>query len=136
MVLVVEDNPVNQQVIGAMLHQLGADVILADNGQKAVDQVLMEAERISVILMDVQMPVMDGYEATRQIRHWEALQGRQALPIIAVTADAFAEDQTRCREAGMDDFLAKPIKLSALGDLLHRYDTKPVRAQSQPVSAL
>ena len=128
MVLVVEDNLVNQQVIGAMIRQLGVDVVVVDNGQKAVDKVLSEAERIAVILMDVQMPVLDGYEATRQIRAWEALQGRQPLPIIAVTADAFAEDQMRCREAGMDDFLAKPIKLSALADLLHRYDTtKPIQ---------
>jgi CheY-like chemotaxis protein len=91
-----------------------------DNGQKAVDKVLLEADRISVILMDVQMPVLDGYEATRQIRAWEALEGRQALPIVAVTADAFVEDQTRCRDAGMDEFLAKPIKLAALADVLHR----------------
>ena len=120
MVLVVEDNRVNQQVIGAMLHQLGFDVMLVDNGQLAVERVLSEADRISVILMDVQMPVLDGYEATRQIRAWETLQSRKPLPIIAVTADAFVEDQTRCRDAGMDDFLAKPIKLSALADVLHR----------------
>ena len=120
MVLVVEDNPVNQQVISAMLRQLGFDVVLVDNGQKAVDKVLLEADRISVILMDVQMPVLDGYEATRQIRAWEAREGRQALPIVAVTADAFVEDQTRCRDAGMDEFLAKPIKLAALADVLHR----------------
>jgi signal transduction histidine kinase/CheY-like chemotaxis protein len=130
MVLVVEDNPVNQQVISAMLRQLGFDVLLVDNGQKAVDKVLLEADRISVILMDVQMPVLDGYEATRQIRTWEALEGRQAMPIIAVTADAFVEDQTRCREAGMDEFLAKPIKLGALADVLHRcYTPSPVREQ-------
>jgi len=120
MVMVVEDNPVNQQVISAMLRQLGFDVVLVDNGQKAVDKVLLQADRISVILMDVQMPVLDGYEATRQIRAWEAAEGRQALPIIAVTADAFVEDQTRCRAAGMDEFLAKPIKLGALVDVLHR----------------
>jgi signal transduction histidine kinase/CheY-like chemotaxis protein len=123
MVLVVEDNPVNQQVISAMLRQLGFDVVLVDNGQKAVDKVLLEADRISVILMDVQMPVLDGYEATRQIRAWETLEGRQALPIVAVTADAFVEDQTRCRDAGMDEFLAKPIKLAALADVLHRCHT-------------
>ena len=123
MVLVVEDNPVNQQVISAMLRQLGFDVFLVDNGQKAVDKVLLEADRISVILMDVQMPVLDGYEATRLIRAWEALEGRQALPIVAVTADAFVEDQMRCREAGMDEFLAKPIKLGALADVLHRCHT-------------
>jgi signal transduction histidine kinase len=128
MVLVVEDNPVNQQVISAMLRQLGCEVLLVDNGQKAVDKVLLEADRISVILMDVQMPVLDGYEATRQIRAWEAREGRQALPIIAVTADAFVEDQLRCRDAGMDEFLAKPIKLGALADLLHRcHAPRPVQ---------
>ena len=120
-ILVVEDNLVNQQVIGAMLHQLGFEVLLVDNGKMAVDTVLKEADRLTAILMDVQMPVLDGYEATRQIRAWEAQMGREALPIIAVTADAFAEDQTRCRDAGMDDFLPKPIKSSALSEVLERW---------------
>jgi|GEM_PF-2067685 len=120
LILVVEDNRVNQQVIGAMLHQLGFEVMVVDNGQMAVDTVMLQADRISSILMDVQMPVLDGYEATRQIRAWENLQGRSPLPIIAVTADAFEDDQTRCQEAGMDDFLPKPIKTTALADVLQR----------------
>jgi len=104
-----------------MLHQLGFEVLLVENGKMAVDTVLKEADRLTAILMDVQMPVLDGYEATRQIRAWEAQMGREALPIIAVTADAFAEDQTRCRDAGMDDFLPKPIKSSALSEVLERW---------------
>lgn len=120
LILVVEDNRINQQVIRAMLHQLGLEVLVVDNGQMAVDMVMLEADRISSILMDVQMPVLDGYEATRQIRAWEALQGRTPLPIIAVTADAFEEDQARCQDAGMDDFLPKPIKTAALAEVLQR----------------
>lgn len=117
-ILVAEDNRVNQLVIKAMLHQLGFQVVTVDNGQLAVERVMLEADDLSAILMDVQMPVLDGHEATRQIRHWETVQGRAPLPIIAVTADAFIEDQARCREAGMDHFLPKPIKLSALTEVL------------------
>ncbi len=130
LILAVEDNRVNQQVIRAMLHQLGFEVMVVDNGQMAVDLVMLEADRISSILMDVQMPVLDGYEATRRIRAWEAEQGRVPLPIIAVTADAFEEDKQRCREAGMDDFLAKPIRTWALAEVLQRVHmaSAPTRA--------
>ncbi len=120
-VLVVEDNRVNQQVICAMLKKLGFDVMVVDNGQLAVETVMREADLYSAILMDVQMPVLDGYEATRQIRAWEVGQSRQPLPIIAVTADAFVDDQARCRDAGMDDFLPKPIKSMALAEVLQRW---------------
>lgn len=120
-VLVVEDNRINQQVIGAMLTKLGFDVVMADNGQLAIDRVMESADQLNAVLMDVQMPVLDGYEATRRIRAWEVQQGRAALPIIAVTADAFAEDQIRCQEAGMNDFLPKPIKASALAEMLSRW---------------
>lgn len=123
-VLVVEDNRINQQVISAMLAKLGFDVLLADNGQLAVDLVMEQANDIVAVLMDVQMPVLDGYEATKRIRSWEAAQGRSPLPIIAVTADAFAEDQARCRDAGMDDFLPKPIKAHALAEVLARWQTR------------
>ncbi len=131
-VLVVEDNGVNQQVICAMLNQLGFEVIAVDNGQLAVERVMQEADAISAILMDVQMPVLDGYEATRQIRDWESSQGRSALPIIAVTADAFIEDQARCRQAGMDHFLPKPIKLSALSEVLHAFQTVQADRSTHP----
>jgi signal transduction histidine kinase/CheY-like chemotaxis protein len=131
-VLVVEDNRVNQQVICAMLNQLGFEVIAVDNGQLAVERVMQEADTISAILMDVQMPVLDGYEATRQIRDWESFQGRSALPIIAVTADAFIEDQARCRDAGMDHFLPKPIKLSALSEALCAFQTVQADLSTRP----
>jgi CheY-like chemotaxis protein len=131
-VLVVEDNRVNQQVICAMLNQLGFEVIAVDNGQLAVERVMQEADAISAILMDVQMPVLDGYEATRQIRDWESFQGRSALPIIAVTADAFIEDQARCRDAGMDHFLPKPIKLSALSEALCAFQTVQADLSTRP----
>ena len=122
-VLVVEDNRINQQVIGAMLHKLGVDVLMADNGQMAIDMVMANKGQLTAVLMDVQMPVLDGYQATAQIREWERQHGRPELPIIAVTADAFAEDQARCLVSGMNDFLPKPIQASALAQVLSRWQT-------------
>ncbi len=122
-VLVVEDNRINQQVIGAMLNKLGVEVVMADNGQSAIDTVMADPGRLTAVLMDVQMPVLDGYQATARIRDWERAQGRSPLPIIAVTADAFAEDQARCLQAGMNDFLPKPIKAAALADVLMRWQS-------------
>jgi len=119
-VLVVEDNRINQRVIEAMLHKLGVEVVLADNGQAAIDMVMADG-RFTVVLMDVQMPVLDGYQATARIRAWEAEHQRVPLPIVAVTADAFADDQARCLQAGMNDFLPKPIKTSSLAAMLLRW---------------
>jgi signal transduction histidine kinase/ActR/RegA family two-component response regulator len=119
-VLVVEDNRINQRVIEAMLHKLGVEVVLADNGQAAIDMVMADG-RFTVVLMDVQMPVLDGYQATARIRAWEAEHQRAPLPIVAVTADAFADDQARCLQAGMNDFLPKPIKTASLAAMLLRW---------------
>ncbi|WP_374327389.1 ATP-binding protein [Azonexus sp.] len=120
-VLIVEDNRTNQRVAGALLKKLGLQSVIAENGQQAVERVINEADTIDLILMDIQMPVLDGYGATRQIRAWEQERQRPALPIIALTADAFPEDQARCREAGMDDYLAKPVHIDALTAALSRY---------------
>ncbi len=103
-VLLVEDNPFNQQVGRELLLQAGADVSVAGNGQEALDA--MARERFDCVLMDVQMPVMDGLEATRRIRQDARL--RDTL-VIAMTANAGLEDRTRCLQAGMDEFLSKPV---------------------------
>ena len=119
-VLVVEDNAVNRIFIKALLGKLGLKFTLAHDGQHAVDAIT-RGERPDVVLMDIQMPVMDGYAATERIRQWEAAGGHPRLPIIALTADAFEDDQQRCRAAGMDDFLAKPVAVDALRSALGKW---------------
>ncbi len=113
-VLIVEDNPVNQRVLAGMLRRLGYACDVVSDGQRGVDAA--RARAYPLILMDVQMPVMDGLEATRAIR---AAGGPQPV-IVAVTAHALDGDRERCLEAGMDDFITKPLKLEALGRVLTR----------------
>ena len=117
-ILVVEDNPVNCLVIEGLLRQLGLQVHQAHDGQQALALLQTHACTPDLILMDLQMPVMDGYAATRAIRQWEPTQPGARMPIIALTADAFEEDRQRCLAAGMDDFLTKPIALAALAQAL------------------
>jgi len=109
-VLLVEDNAINQEIGLAMLESLGCAAALADSGARAVD--LVREERFDLVLMDCQMPELDGYEATRIIRQDEAATpGRQRTCIIALTANALMGDRERCLAAGMDDYLAKPFTL-------------------------
>jgi len=119
-VLVVEDNLVNSKVIAAMLTKLGITVTLATDGQQCFDRII-KGERPDLILMDIQMPVMDGYATARCIREWEAAGQQPRLPIIALTAHAFEEDRQRCIAAGMDDVLTKPINIHALPGVLSKW---------------
>lgn len=130
-VLVVEDNAINRKVVESMLTRRGYECVLAQDGKQAVDMLATGETSPDLILMDCQMPVMDGFEATRHIRRWEAEEARQRTPIIALTASAFAEDKARCDEAGMDDFLSKPIDFNALDRLLERW----VSATASPAAA-
>ncbi len=116
-VLLVEDNPINQKVARQLLRRLGCEVSVADHGQVAVDRVKAGA-RFDLILMDVQMPVLDGYEATSAIRQ---LEGSIRTPIIAMTANAMSGDRDRCLAAGMDDYLSKPVKPADMSALLERW---------------
>jgi len=116
-VLVAEDNAVNRLVVQAMLERLGMAVHQAADGAEAVAAV--EAQSIDLVLMDCQMPVMDGYEATRRIR--AAGHARRHVPIVALTAHALAEDRQRCAEAGMNDYLSKPVTGEALAEALRRH---------------
>ncbi|HEX2572779.1 MAG TPA: response regulator [Polyangia bacterium] len=118
-VLVAEDNMVNQHLATRLLARLGLSAGVAANGQEALEQLLQA--KYDLILMDVRMPEMDGLEATRIIRRREAAHGAAPIPIVALTANAFGEDQQCCMEAGMNDFLAKPISLGGLEDVLAQY---------------
>jgi PAS domain S-box-containing protein len=120
-VLVVEDNMVNRMVIESLLVKLGVTVTLLNDGQQAVDAITHGDQKPDIILMDLHMPVMDGYTAVTQIRQWEADQQRTHLPIIALTADAFEEDRQHCLAVGMNDFLTKPVELNVLKSTLSKW---------------
>ena len=113
-VLLVEDSHVNQKLMGLMLQHEGFAYELAVNGVEAVD--LFLRQRFDLILMDIQMPVMDGLEATRSIRRYE-IQAEYRTPIVAVTAGM---DRDSCLAAGMDDYIAKPVRADILREILSR----------------
>ena len=114
-VLLAEDNAVNQKLASRLLQKMGHQVTLAANGEEAVRA--HSEGRFDVILMDVQMPEMNGFEATARIREREKITGDH-VPIIALTAHAIQGDRERCLEAGMDDYLSKPLNSAALGEKL------------------
>ncbi|MBA3002286.1 MAG: response regulator, partial [Desulfurivibrio sp.] len=114
-VLLVEDNKVNQMVANKMLAGMGLTVDTAENGEKAL--ATLAEKHYDLVFMDCQMPVLDGYEATRAYRSRE-IQGEKRLPIIAMTANAMEGDRQKCLDAGMDDYLAKPVKKELLRKLL------------------
>lgn len=118
-ILLAEDNRVNQQVAVKMLRKFGCQVEIAANGQIAVEKAT--TQEFDLVFMDCQMPVMDGYEATRQIR---AHANGDGLPIIAMTANAMKGDQERCIQAGMDDYVAKPISTGLLRELFARWSKR------------
>ncbi|WP_296002843.1 response regulator, partial [Rugamonas sp.] len=123
-VLLAEDNVVNVEVACAMLESLGLDVNLAADGEQALQSV--RDDDYDLVLMDCQMPVMDGFAATAEIRRHESQQGRAgAVPIIAITANALQGDREACLAAGMDDYLSKPFTQQALGQAIARWITLP-----------
>ncbi|HEU4845076.1 MAG TPA: response regulator [Burkholderiaceae bacterium] len=129
-VLLAEDNPVNVEVASAMLEGLGLEVCRASNGAEALQSV--RTEHFDLVLMDCQMPVMDGFAATSEIRRHEQQQGRgRSLPIVAITANALQGDRESCLAAGMDDYLSKPFTQLALGQTIGRWLKLP-RAALQP----
>ncbi len=115
-ILVAEDNKVNQKVILGMLAKFGCKPALAENGQEALD--LIAKQSYDLVLMDCQMPVMDGYEAVRTIRGQELMHNSSRIPVVALTAHASAGERDKCLSAGMDDFLSKPIVRSDLAKML------------------
>ena len=115
-ILLAEDGPDNQRIISLLLRKAGAEVTMADNGQIAVDYALARQEDFDVILMDMQMPVMDGYDATETLR-----SHGYAGPIIALTAHAMKEDRQRCLDVGCDDYLTKPIDRARFLSIVAKY---------------
>ncbi len=118
-ILVAEDEPVNQQVIGKLLGMAGFSYDIAENGQKAIE--LFKQKEYQAALFDVQMPIMDGLAATQEIRKIEFREGKKRLPIIAVTARAMFGDKERILEAKLDDYIAKPYNLNDVVDTLNKY---------------
>ena len=125
--LLAEDNPVNKMVAMKMLRSFGLTVVHAENGAKALDA--FKNGSFDLVLMDIQMPEMDGYESTINIRQWEKDERSGHTPIVALTANVLTADRARCFEVGMDDFLAKPIKMTDLHKTLkHWLETDTVKA--------
>ena len=125
-VLVVEDNPINQLVVKSILEKRGFKTLLASDGLEALS--VLDSEEVHLVLMDVNMPRMDGYQATKRIREREALSGGH-LPIVAVTANALPGDRKKCLLSGMDDYVSKPIQskhlVQCIDSLLSKADPQP-----------
>ena len=118
-VLLVEDNLVNQKVAMGMISKMGCDLVLASNGREAVE--FFSKNDFDIVLMDCQMPVMDGYEATREIRKIEKAGSLKRTPIVALTANAVRGDKEKVLEAGMDGYLSKPYQYDQLQELIENY---------------
>jgi len=119
-ILLTEDNVINIEVMRELLHAANMDVVVARNGLEALEHV--RASRFDLVLMDMQMPLMDGLEATRAIRNQPDMAN---LPILALTANAFAEDRRACMEAGMNDMLTKPVEPEVLYVTLLKWLDRP-----------
>ena len=132
-ILVAEDNPINQLLARRILEKAGHTVVVADNGEEALSALNREA--FDFVLMDVQMPVMDGFQATERIRQQEIASGKHQW-IVAMTAHALVGDRDRCLAAGMDDYLTKPIRNSELFDALSKCGASDVPPSSVLVTQL
>jgi len=119
-VLLVEDNPVNQIVATKMLEKVGLNFAVENNGEDALNR-LKQNHDFNLVLMDCQMPVMDGYEATQGLRAFEEENSLQHLPVIAMTANAMEGDKEKCLAAGMDDYVSKPVNQQALKNTLAKW---------------
>ena len=119
-VLVAEDNEINREIAARILEACGAEVSMVENGAEALDFV-MGGEKIDLVFMDIQMPIMDGLEATRRIRAYEKENGLAHLPIVALTANAFDDAVKKAKEAGVDEYLTKPLEPEKIKAVLVKY---------------
>jgi len=131
-VLLVEDNPVNREVARAMLQTLEVQVHTACNGKEALEK--LAAARYDVVLMDCQMPDIDGYETTRRYREWERLQGRPRTPVVALTANALKGDAEKCLAAGMDHYVSKPFTIAQLYTVLETCAHAATESSGEPTA--
>ena len=118
-ILVAEDNSISTKVIRGMLGKLNLQPDTASNGEEALQA--MKAQRYDLVLMDCEMPVLDGFSATQQLRAWEVGNQRTRTPVVALTAHILAEHKERARQAGMDGHMAKPVELSQLRELIEHW---------------
>ena len=119
--LVVDDNEVNAMVISGYLRKLGIQPEVVNSGSAALARICRQGNDLDLVLMDCEMPEIDGYEATEQIRSWENLTGARRQPICALSAHVLENYRKKCFDAGMDDFLAKPIDFERLKSALRRH---------------
>jgi CheY-like chemotaxis protein len=129
-VLVVEDELINQILVQKILEDLELNFTLVENGRDAVHEI--SNGDYDIVLMDLQMPALDGYEATKQIRQLDS--AKRAVPIIALTAHALDKDRTKCLEVGMNDFLSKPIDIGELKNLLHHHVSRLTSHKAAPAN--
>ncbi len=123
-ILVAEDNEMNQKVIKIILEKTGLAYAIANDGIEAITQ--FKSQKFNLILMDCQMPNLDGLSATRKIREVEKETSLQRIPIIALTANSMKGDRENCLEAGMDDFLSKPFRMNELVQVINTWRSKNV----------
>ena len=121
MFLLVADNNINQAVAGEMLKLLGITFDIAEDGQQAVTKIV-NSPQYDLVLMDIQMPIMDGYQATRALRQ----KGHTTLIICGLSANALKQDHVKAKEAGMDDYIVKPLKQKVLENLVAKYLPKKI----------
>lgn len=135
-ILIVEDNPINQIVAKVMLEQLGQRVTVADNGQLALQHLQEEYSSIDLVLMDMQMPILDGPTTTLQWRAFEAEHALDRLPIVAMTANVMPEHRERCYDSGMDNMINKPFTRVELQSLIHQYvATEPYSCKGEELQS-
>ena len=119
--LILDDQDANRNILSRQLGRMGVEVFEAADGAQGLKFLQEAGKPVDLIITDCSMPVMDGYEFSRQVRAWEESESRDGLPIIALTAHAFSGEREKCEDAGMDDFLAKPVPFNALAELLNKW---------------